>query len=340
MPRDRANIRTDIWSDDDWRQLSFGAQWLYNYVLTHGTLNAVGVADWRPRRILRVTTTMTEAVLRELVAELTNSFFLVLDEDTEEVLVRSFFRHDGILTNPNMLATIKRDYAAVSSPLLLGVIAHEANRLRTEYPDGITKKFNPWDRSELTTLLKGTQIDIRTQALRVPNEELPSPLFGDDTPSPTPYRTPSPTPSDRGSGTTTSTATSTEKPLSPDESDDGGFLIRPNWAPNQKHRDKATSLHIDVDRQAARFIEHANRNVRRLKNWNAAFTNWLKQEAVYAQQRSASDATRPAPRAQKRTAADVAFENFTRKYGGSPNEPHGNRSALDPGSSHRLANGQ
>jgi len=339
MPRDRANIRTDIWGDSDWRQLSFGAQWLYNYVLTHGTLNAVGVADWRPARAQGVAAGLTRPILNAFVRELTDAFFLVLDEHTEEVLVRSFFRHDGILTNPNMLATIKRDFAAVSSPLLLGVIAHEANRLRTEYPAGITKKFNPWDRSELTTLLKSSQIDARTHALSRPAEDMPPTLFEEDTPSGTPSDTPSPRGSGRGSGTTTATSTSTKEPLSSALAADGGVLIPDDWSPNQKHRDKAKSLNLDVDRESARFIEHANRTVRRLKNWNAGFTNWLKQQAMYAQQRATSAPAGPIPRAPRQTAAEVALANYRRRHGGLPHELDGDRSAIGAGRSDRLADG-
>ena len=51
MARDRANIRTDIWNDDDFRQLSASAQLLYLQLLTSATLTYAGVADWRPKRI-------------------------------------------------------------------------------------------------------------------------------------------------------------------------------------------------------------------------------------------------------------------------------------------------
>lgn len=84
----------------------------------------------------------------------------------------------------------------------------------------------------------------------------------------------------------------TENPLSADESaHPDGDLIPDDWRPNQKHRDKAESLHLDPDLQAERFRDHAHRTMRRLRNWNAGFTNWLKQQAVYAQQRQG----RPSP---------------------------------------------
>jgi hypothetical protein len=76
-----------------------------------------------------------------------------------------------------------------------------------------------------------------------------------------------------------------EEGLSPDESDDQGTLIPADWRPNQRHIDKAGSLHLDVVREYHRFRDNAERTHRRLKNWNSGFTNWLTKCAEYAQQR-------------------------------------------------------
>lgn len=80
--------------------------------------------------------------------------------------------------------------------------------------------------------------------------------------------------------------------LSPDESDDG-TLIPADWRPNQKHIDKAGSLHLDVRREYQSFRAHAERKHRRLKDWNQGFTNWLRKQAEFAQQRGGA-AVRPA----------------------------------------------
>jgi hypothetical protein len=94
--------------------------------------------------------------------------------------------------------------------------------------------------------------------------------------------------------------------LSGDESpDEEGTLIPADWHPNQGHRDKAASLHLDPDVQAQRFAEHAKRTMRRLKNWNTGFTNWLRKQAEYAQQRQG---TSPAPAYQRRTKTQQAFD--------------------------------
>ena len=91
-----------------------------------------------------------------------------------------------------------------------------------------------------------------------------------------------------------------------DESNTDGELLDDSWQPTRAHYDKAVSLGLDPNTQLARFREHAQRNQRRQKNWNTAFTNWLKKGAEMAQQRQASGApSRPAV-SQRPNAVDKA----------------------------------
>lgn len=114
-----------------------------------------------------------------------------------------------------------------------------------------------------------------------------------------------------------------EKPLSDDESSNHGTLIPDNWQPNQQHIDKATSLHLDINREHQRFRSHAQTKQRRMKNWNAAFTNWLKQGAVMAQQHQRQP---PANQPRMSKAAQNA-EAYRKEFGaddtqGSLAAPH------------------
>ena len=76
----------------------------------------------------------------------------------------------------------------------------------------------------------------------------------------------------------------------------GGTLIPAGWKPSQTHVDKARSLGLQVDGQAQRFIDHAVRTQRRLKSWDAGFTNWLRKAAEFNQQRQVASAAQPAAR--------------------------------------------
>ena len=134
MARDRANIRTDIWNDDDFRSLSPQAQLLYLQLLTSATLTYAGVADWRPKRIAALAGGRTSDEVERAARELEAGLYVVIDEATEEVLIRSFLKHDGLLQKPNVTKAMVTAYGQVYSLDLKGVIVHELNRLVEKFP--------------------------------------------------------------------------------------------------------------------------------------------------------------------------------------------------------------
>jgi len=52
-------------------------------------------------------------------------------------------------------------------------------------------------------------------------------------------------------------------------------LLPSDWAPNDKHRDMATSKGVDVTVEAARLRNWAEANDARYVDWDAMFRNWL-----------------------------------------------------------------
>jgi hypothetical protein len=272
VPRDRANLRIDIWGDRDWRSLSLGAQWLYEYLLTSPKLLYVGVADWRPSRIARLVSGVTGQDVERFGDELAAARFVVIDEESDEIQLRSFLRHDGILQNPNMWKSIGLDFTAVASPNLMASIAHEVRRLRDENPDGFrTAKsakgqlVNPWETEHLRTLLD------------TPSDTPAAPV--EPTPSDTPSYTPSDRGSDRGSPSSTATTTTTEaSPLGESESSNPVKTTRlpKDWAPISTHFALAKERGVDIAIEADSFRDHAEAQDRHAARWNAAFTQWLK----------------------------------------------------------------
>lgn len=256
MPRDRATLRTDLWADLDWRNLSIGAQWLYEYLLTTPSLSYVGVADWRPNRISKLARELTTDQVREYAEQLAEARFVVVDDETEEICVRSFLRHDGALKNPNLWKSIGKAFADTSSPTILKAIAREVVRLRDEFPEGMGKT-NPWLSGDLQTILKTSTY--------------------------TPIDTPSPKGEGQGVGTTTtSTTTSTNTSYSVEgeekviDEKKNSVPLPAHWAPTAEHIKRAKDMRIDVIEAADNFRLHAETHDRRAANWNAAFTSWLK----------------------------------------------------------------
>lgn len=134
MAREHARIKTEIWIDDDFLDLTMPAQHLYLLVISQMRLSFCGVADWRPGRIAKLAHRWTVAEVDAAAAELSARGYLVFDQESEEVLVRSFIRNDGLLSSPNITKAMLRDYADISSRELRGVVVHELIRLHEENP--------------------------------------------------------------------------------------------------------------------------------------------------------------------------------------------------------------
>lgn len=153
MAREYARTRISIADDEDLEELTADAQWLYFRVLIPDpTLSMVGVADWRPKRLLRKAADMTMPRLMAAAAHLEDRRYALFDLDTEEVLVRSYVRSDEILRNPKAAVGAVRAFRAVASKTLRAGVVTEVLRARDEHPEYSSWK-SPISQTELAELL-------------------------------------------------------------------------------------------------------------------------------------------------------------------------------------------
>ncbi|MGW6121470.1 hypothetical protein ACWFRF_20680 [Nocardia sp. NPDC055165] len=163
MAREHARIWLRIWSDDHFRALSPQAQHLYFVLLTSPSLSYAGVCDWRPGRIAANAHGWTAGEVVEAGAELVRTLYVVIDEDSEEALLRSFIRNDDILKNPNVAVSMSIAFGGIASSVLRGVVVHELKRLYADRPES-----KGWGRDVVTALLDRTAIDPATYPLGEP----------------------------------------------------------------------------------------------------------------------------------------------------------------------------
>lgn len=154
MAREFAQIKLALWEDDDVRLLSPEAQHLYFVLLTSRSLNYCGVGDWRPRRIAALAQGWTVERVEDAATELVERLFVVIDESTEEILVRSFVRHDGLMKQPKMATAMAAAHGAVASSVLRGVVVHELRRLQEDFPD-----LKGWGSEKASDLLRKASVD-------------------------------------------------------------------------------------------------------------------------------------------------------------------------------------
>jgi hypothetical protein len=129
VARDHGRLRVVVWSDDDFRALSLDAQWAYFAALSQPGVSYAGHVPYTVRRWSGLATDMTATRVRRAVRLLEDRRFVVVDESTEELLIRSFLKHDGILTSPNICKATVKAFRTISSTRLRTAFLVELRRL-------------------------------------------------------------------------------------------------------------------------------------------------------------------------------------------------------------------
>lgn len=108
--------------------LSPSAKLVYVALLVEPTVNQAGIGAARPSRWAKQTGLSPAAVSKALV-ELDDSRHVFIDDDTEELFVRTLMRNDGVAGQPNVLWAACRAAGLVRSPRLRRELAKEFRRL-------------------------------------------------------------------------------------------------------------------------------------------------------------------------------------------------------------------
>lgn len=137
VARDYAAIYTSIWSDPDWRNLTAAQQHTYLQVLTQPKLSPCGVLDYLPNRLARGSSGLTETVVAANIKILRQADprpWLVLDEETDELLARSFVRYDSLMNAHRSAKAVAKDYRTITSAALRLTVVEELRKLYDEKP--------------------------------------------------------------------------------------------------------------------------------------------------------------------------------------------------------------
>ncbi|OZC54858.1 hypothetical protein CH289_07925, partial [Rhodococcus sp. RS1C4] len=196
MAREHAPIRLDIWSDDEFRDLTPAAQHLYFVMLTSPSLSYAGVVDWRPGRIGALAKSWGKAGVEAAARELAEKLFIIVDEETEEAMIRSFVKHDGLMKNPKIAVSMALAFASIASKALRSVFVFELAKLKLNDPE-----LKGWGQPKVASILtrdSANPVDYPSgYPLGLPlnpenqGEDLGERLGEGSLPAPTPAPTPS-----------------------------------------------------------------------------------------------------------------------------------------------------
>lgn len=134
MARRYAPVLCSIWDDPDFQALTPGAQRLYVLLLSQKRMSLVGVVPHSPRNWSRGSEHTTLADIESALAELVAGRYVLVDADTDELLVRTMVKHDPP-KGAKSRAALWRALALVDSETLRQVIVEQIDHETWADPD-------------------------------------------------------------------------------------------------------------------------------------------------------------------------------------------------------------
>ncbi|WP_069751647.1 hypothetical protein [Streptomyces sp. EN16] len=196
MARGHGRILTSIWEDTDFTELDEAKQRLYLFLISQPNLNHAGLLDLTLRRWSRKARGLSVGELEKRIHALEQARFIVVDDDTEELLIRSFIRNDGVWRMPKVMGAAVSGALEISSKRLQQALLAEMDRIPLgELNDEPTKLRAGGEGPSIRRQVQSHIEDLR-RAFGTPT---PDPTGrGSVTPSASPSGTPSDTPAEGG----------------------------------------------------------------------------------------------------------------------------------------------
>jgi len=270
MARDHTRIHTDIWGDDEWLDLSPGAQHLY-FVLYTWPPSLCGAGDWQPRKIAARSRGWTVPAVLDAAEELIAGDFILIDLDTEEYLIRSWVKHDGLYRVQNMAVSVSNARANLASRTLRGVVVHEVQKLRRAEPD-----LESWKKDSVRNMLEQNSVNPSSVDWPSPWESPSVSSWASSKGSPAHVEDPSPSAS---TSPTPSPAIATNSKSQ--ESGSRGSRLPDGWNPPEDVVAQMRSEHplVDLRAEHAKFVDYwcaQPGSKGRKSDWPATWRNWIR----------------------------------------------------------------
>ncbi|MGX6605632.1 hypothetical protein ACWKSP_26390 [Micromonosporaceae bacterium Da 78-11] len=134
MARSEARVLVEIWDDEDFLALSPAAQRMFLFLISQRDLEHTGVIALRERRWAKKSAGLALEEVSAALAELEGACFIVVDDDAEELLVRSFIRRDKVFKQPNVMRAATDRVDHIESAQIREALLVELDRIRQVEP--------------------------------------------------------------------------------------------------------------------------------------------------------------------------------------------------------------
>jgi hypothetical protein len=284
------------------------------------------------------------AELEKRIGRLEEMNFVVVDDDTEELLIRSFVRNDGVWRMPKVMGAMVSGALEISSKRLQQALLDEMARIPLDDLSDDPAKLRTGGEGPSIRQQVRDHIETLRRAFGTPTPD-PSGR-GSVTPSDTPSGTPSDTPAERGPKASTRAHAGPHVRAAPapaptpapdpspvqevggvpgDQSEAGSAIevSRPvGLAPidvdgfsitdTMRRWVAATYPGFDIEHATAQFVSHYRSTGARRKSWPDAWQKWIRDDAKKAadrQQRFASNVVQ-LPSGQTLTGTDATVAGW------------------------------
>ena len=134
MARSEARLLFTVW--EGLAELSDTGKLAYFAVMTDPSLTQCGAGPLRPSRWSKKLGWRAEpSKIEQALSEVDEHRKIFVDHDTEEVLIRTFVRRDGVARMPNVLRSALKSAVMIESPRLRKELAVELRTLHDERAD-------------------------------------------------------------------------------------------------------------------------------------------------------------------------------------------------------------
>lgn len=135
MAREYGRVFLKFWSDPDIVLLDSCSQRLYLLLLTQPGMTICGVQPFIPHHWAKLAPDTTPRKVARAVAALEAPRLVIVDRHTDEILVRSYVRHDLSLRSANVTKHLVRTWSQITSGVLRDAVRYELLRLKDEFGD-------------------------------------------------------------------------------------------------------------------------------------------------------------------------------------------------------------
>lgn len=119
MARTHGKIKIEVWdSGSDYRSLSVDAQWAYQMLVSQPGMTMCGVLLYAPKRWAKLACDLGLGRLEAAINVLEQGWYVIVDRDTDELLVRTFIRHDEPWKLSNLVKAARRQFREIDSQVI------------------------------------------------------------------------------------------------------------------------------------------------------------------------------------------------------------------------------